>query len=315
VYDPYTALFLSPDPYIQAPDFTQNYNRYAYVLNNPLRYTDPSGELFFGMFTFVFDLIHTIFSGGLSGNEDKRNEAWKQFDPTASWSKTNKAFLIDYYTFIEPKNDYSDKTLRRRFLVEFPQLIIGNIAAHSLNMTGHVNEVNYFDGVVVVNTDFGYGGLTLSPYIFGKNMVPDWRDHTFVHEYGHTIQSKKWGWLYLPFIAYPSLLSATIDNNGKWYDIGEHHDRWFEAQASRFAADYFERHYSSSGFDRLYFEVGYSEYIAITGQSPSYLRNRYGFSEYQGAHPISGNSHWSDFNITGGGINYFVSLIMNLRMR
>lgn len=43
-YDPATSMFLSPDPYIQAPDFTQNFNRYTYCLNNPLMYTDPSGE-------------------------------------------------------------------------------------------------------------------------------------------------------------------------------------------------------------------------------------------------------------------------------
>ncbi len=34
-----------PDNFVQQPENTQNYNRYAYVLNNPLRYTDPSGEL------------------------------------------------------------------------------------------------------------------------------------------------------------------------------------------------------------------------------------------------------------------------------
>ncbi len=43
VYDPKTAQFLSPDPFIQDPDNTQSYNRYAYCLNNPLKYTDPSG--------------------------------------------------------------------------------------------------------------------------------------------------------------------------------------------------------------------------------------------------------------------------------
>ena len=32
VYDPALSLFLSPDPYVQAPDFTQNFNRYAYCL-------------------------------------------------------------------------------------------------------------------------------------------------------------------------------------------------------------------------------------------------------------------------------------------
>ena len=30
-------------PYIQAPEYAQNFNRYSYVFNNPLKYTDPSG--------------------------------------------------------------------------------------------------------------------------------------------------------------------------------------------------------------------------------------------------------------------------------
>ncbi|MGC3977356.1 MAG: RHS repeat-associated core domain-containing protein [Paludibacteraceae bacterium] len=44
VYDPVLARFLSPDPYISFPNFSQSYNRYSYVLNNPFRFTDPSGE-------------------------------------------------------------------------------------------------------------------------------------------------------------------------------------------------------------------------------------------------------------------------------
>jgi len=45
IYDPVLARFLSPDPYVQAPDFTQSFNRYAYGWNNPFKYTDPSGEI------------------------------------------------------------------------------------------------------------------------------------------------------------------------------------------------------------------------------------------------------------------------------
>jgi RHS repeat-associated protein len=44
LYDPVLGRFLSPDPYVQAPDLSQNFNRYAYCLNNPLLYTDPNGE-------------------------------------------------------------------------------------------------------------------------------------------------------------------------------------------------------------------------------------------------------------------------------
>jgi len=43
LYDPGLQRFLSPDNLVQAPENGQNYNRYSYCLNNPLRYADPSG--------------------------------------------------------------------------------------------------------------------------------------------------------------------------------------------------------------------------------------------------------------------------------
>ncbi|MBO7111410.1 MAG: VCBS repeat-containing protein [Bacteroidaceae bacterium] len=46
MYDPNLGRFLSPDNYIQSPGNPQNYNRYSYCLNNPLKYTDPDGEFF-----------------------------------------------------------------------------------------------------------------------------------------------------------------------------------------------------------------------------------------------------------------------------
>ena len=45
LYDPLLARFLAPDPFVQDPDFTQNFNRYSYALNNPLKYSDESGEI------------------------------------------------------------------------------------------------------------------------------------------------------------------------------------------------------------------------------------------------------------------------------
>jgi RHS repeat-associated protein len=41
LYDPKLHRFLSPDNFVQDPKNSQNYNRYGYVLNNPLKYTDP----------------------------------------------------------------------------------------------------------------------------------------------------------------------------------------------------------------------------------------------------------------------------------
>ena len=44
IYDPILRRFLSPDNEISDPFNTQSYDRFSYVLNNPLLYTDPSGN-------------------------------------------------------------------------------------------------------------------------------------------------------------------------------------------------------------------------------------------------------------------------------
>jgi RHS repeat-associated protein len=51
LYDPLVGRFLSPDNYVQDASSTQNFNRYGYCLNNPLRYTDPDGEMYWGLFS------------------------------------------------------------------------------------------------------------------------------------------------------------------------------------------------------------------------------------------------------------------------
>ena len=45
-YDPLIGRFTQPDTIVPQPGNPQSLNRYAYVLNNPLRYTDPTGHWF-----------------------------------------------------------------------------------------------------------------------------------------------------------------------------------------------------------------------------------------------------------------------------
>jgi len=73
-YDPLLGRFLSPDPYVQMPENPQNFNRYSYCLNNPLKYTDPSGEYFgiddlvAGVIGGTINLVANAIQGNLSGH-------------------------------------------------------------------------------------------------------------------------------------------------------------------------------------------------------------------------------------------------------
>jgi RHS repeat-associated protein len=78
IFDPRLGLFLQADRFVQAPKDLQNYNRYAYCLNNPLTCADPSGFMFDGGDWFSFDDVW----GGISG--DFGAGFGGTFDPSSS---------------------------------------------------------------------------------------------------------------------------------------------------------------------------------------------------------------------------------------
>ena len=71
LYDPVVGRFLSPDPYVQLPEFSQNFNRYSYCLNNPLKYNDPDGE-------WIHLLIGAIVGGVINtiAHRDQIDNFW-----------------------------------------------------------------------------------------------------------------------------------------------------------------------------------------------------------------------------------------------
>ncbi|MGC4013393.1 MAG: RHS repeat-associated core domain-containing protein [Luteolibacter sp.] len=60
IYDAEIGRFLSPDPYVQVPEWSQNFNRYSYVLNNPLSKTDPTGHKISGIGALIAMVVIAV---------------------------------------------------------------------------------------------------------------------------------------------------------------------------------------------------------------------------------------------------------------
>jgi len=108
---------------------------------------------------------------------------------------------------------------------ETEQTLIGNTAAHFRNLTGNVDNIEFKNWTILVNDDkpddkwnFGF---TLGPYINSQNINRS--PGMFEHEYGHTIQSRILGPLYLSKIAIPSGYTSNFRSNeyhnNCWYEI------------------------------------------------------------------------------------------------
>ncbi len=59
-YNPVLGRFMQADPHIQFAGNLQSYNRYSYVMNIPMKYTDPSGYFLVGIFKKYWRQIAAI---------------------------------------------------------------------------------------------------------------------------------------------------------------------------------------------------------------------------------------------------------------
>jgi RHS repeat-associated protein len=306
LYDPVLGRFLSPDPYVQEMDFSQNFNRYSYCWNNPLRYNDPSGEFISTVITAVVGLVEAIARGIVApwfvGFSDPAKagrmfaEAWEDYGKQMS-----NAWKIDMGLF---KTDSNKSTggqiweLISRFTWQLPQTLVGNLIMTGGNIAYQVNNVTYGYGVTAVDMGLDNSAITVGNYTAGPpGYTADWRDHLFVHEYGHYIQSQQWGPLYLFSIGVPSLQSAILQTKNP--GSPRHHDRWFEANANRQAAGYFDKHHGS-GKDG--YTAGSTDYFDKNSFVSGSLTNSPYINPRTGQHndtdnPISGKFHWTDIPI------------------
>ena len=86
LYDPHLGRFLAPDPYVQAPEMSMNFNRYAYCMNNPLKYVDPTGEFCFTPLIFAGAALIGAYTGGVIANDGKYDPTKWDFSSGKTWA-------------------------------------------------------------------------------------------------------------------------------------------------------------------------------------------------------------------------------------
>lgn len=245
LYDPFTGRFLSPDPVFDTSGSIFGFNPYIYGNNCPSVYVDPDGEFAFTIITGALEFFKNIGEHGF------------HFDDY-TWDMTSNAFKIDRSMF---QGDFLQ--ILNKWTWGSLASFTGNFIAHGYNLMGKVDNVTILDGMAALSGPTGSTyhsdgranekAVTIGHYSMGpKGYKADWRDHLFVHEYGHYIQSQQWGPLYFPAIALPSLFSTIGISNI------DHDRRWFEINANKLGANYFDKHYGSGAAG---YTIGSSDYF------------------------------------------------------
>ncbi len=138
---------------------------------------------------------------------------------------------------------------------EFPQQAAGYFWSGIRNCWS--DRVDYLSGATYVTNQSSGGGVSLGSFInYNYSGIITGSFDCFVrgnpgymHEYGLSIDSKKYGPLYLPIVGLLSLKSASGDEyetSPEGFFRWLHNSYWTETSANRNASRYFGKHYGVS---------------------------------------------------------------------
>lgn len=148
----------------------------------------------------------------------------------------------------DPKRSFLGRVwqLISRYTWELPQTLVGWLYTLVRTLLGQVDRVDTLGGITFATKKVkksGCMGVSLGTFV--ELWDGDWlRDgdrglvlsnQLCMHEFGHTADSQRFGWFYLPIIGLSSLISAL----GK----GDHDVFWTEIRANRHAKQYFSKRY------------------------------------------------------------------------
>ena len=127
LYDPVLGRFISPDSIVQAPEDPQSLNHYSYVRNNPLIYTDPTGNFDIGgFFSDAWDVV-TGLLGFSSDSNSNSSLSGAHFDINFPWESSSKS----------SSNSFNGLTL-------------------DVNIPNLVDEANFFLNNLTLNVPFQF---------------------------------------------------------------------------------------------------------------------------------------------------------------
>ena len=149
-------------------------------------------------------------------------------------SNASKVFFGLFY--FDSKYPHAITQALTRFTTERLQTWVGYNYSHSRNALGDVERVDYYGGATFLTNDRTNKrqGITWGNYInidLNASIGMDFKkyvlsDQMFMHEYGHSIDSQTWGFLYLLAIGIPSGLSELIDH--------DHHGTFYTEELANF---------------------------------------------------------------------------------
>ena len=144
--------------------------------------------------------------------------------------------------------------LLSRFTWELPQTLVGWLYSLMRALVGKADRVDVLGGITfVTKKDYKYSvGVSLGTFVdlwAGSWMRGEGEQYILgnqicMHEFGHTVDSQRFGLAYLMFIGLPSLMNTL----GK----GDHDVFWTETRANRHAKQYFAKHYSMGWNEKGY---------------------------------------------------------------